>query len=230
MRRSALLLTTLLLGWRPVSAQVSAGELVDAWRSGWQQADTGAPIEADERSVRTVEGPRGTVQVEVDGRVLYPAAGPPVRTTERLRADGRDLGRADARHRRRIGRAFGPAGRGAAAPALRPDQLLAGARASDLAPAWVDETPAWRVTLTGERGESQAWFTRSARAPRLLAVRTERGRGRSRLVREVRYVRVDGLDLPSEVRARATVRQRRRLRDYVVTLTAVTTYAGHRTR
>ena len=209
----------------------NAAEVVAAWQSGWDRAYAGQTLEADERSVRTVEGPRGDLRVEAEGTVAYAADRPPARTAERLRVGGRELRPgAGARYGRRVGRAFGPAGRLAAAPAPLPDRVLAGARASDLTPTALDATPAWRVSLAGDRGQGQAWFTRDARAPRLLALRTEAGVGDGRVVREVRYVRVDGLDLPAGVRAQATVRQRRRLRDYVVTLAVVADYSGHRAR
>ena len=232
MRHASLLLTVLALaGGRAASAQASADEVVAAWRAGWERVYAGGEITADEQSVRTVDGPRGALEVEMDGRVAYRPGRPPARTVERLRVGGREVDpQSGARHQRRLGRAFGRAGRLAAAPPPLPDRLLAGAGASGLTPTSLGEAPAWRVALAADGGEAQAWFTRSASAPRLLAVRMERGHTGGRLVRTVRYVRVAGLDLPSEVRAEVTVRQRRRLRDYVVTLATVGRYSGHRVR
>ena len=229
MRLAVLLL--LALGWRSASAQPRADAVVAAWQDGWEQAYSGGEVQADEQSLWTLDGPRGPVRVQVDGQVTYQVGQMPTRTVTRLRIGDRDLEpEAGRRYERRVGRAFGRGGRTATAPPPLPDRLLTRTQASRLVLAVLDETLAWRVTLASRRGQALAWFTRSERAPRLLATRTEQSRDGRRLVQTVRYVRVEGLDLPSAVEAELTVRQRRRLRDYVVTLSAAGTYSGHRVR
>ena len=217
-----------LLAAAPLAAQPQGQAVVDAWRAGWDRAAQGvAAVRADEQSTRTVEGPRGPVTVEVVAAVRYPRGGGPERSAERVRVDGREVDPGQARRQgRRLGRAFGPDGRAATAPPPLPDRVVVQAAPGGAAETTWDGAPAWRVSLAG--GRAQAWFTRSPAAPRLLAVRAEGRRRGLRAAREVRYARVDGLDLPASAAAEVTARQRRRLRDYVVTLTATAAYSDHR--
>ncbi|MGB3543400.1 MAG: hypothetical protein WBA11_10800, partial [Rubrivirga sp.] len=97
----------------------------------------------------------------------------------------------------------------------------------------VGSVRAWRVDLEVEtrRGtdRAQAWFAQSD--GRLLRLQTDGDRPRGgRIERDARYTRVAGIDLPSSYTAEFTVRQRRRLRQYVVTLTSATTFRGHSVR
>ncbi len=211
------------------SAQPAPGAVLDAWRDGWQRAAAGVrDVEARERTEWTIDGPRGQTVVEGTGTVRL---GDGAREVDRVRVDGREVS-ADRgpRQGRRWQRAFGPAGREVRAPPLLPDAVLRGARALAIEADRVGGVPAWRVALDARPDRAEAWFTRSE-APRLLAVRLEGERSRGgRIVREVRYVRVAGLDLPTESRTEYTARQRRRLREYFVTLTAVGTYTAHTTR
>ncbi|WP_412067154.1 hypothetical protein [Rubrivirga sp. IMCC43871] len=227
----------LLLLAAPVAAQPSAGAIVDAWLADWRRAASGVGrVEADEAAVWTVDGPRGLLEVEADGVLIW-SEGRPEREVDRLIVDGE---RVDARRANAAGdrwhRAFGPASREVLRPPSLPGRLLARGEPAGSAPDVYEGQPAWRVTF-GRGG--QAWFTRSAASPRLLAVRFEgeregrEGRGGRRrgasgqLVREVRYVRVSGLDLPASAETQFTVRQRRRLREYFVTLTASAGYSRH---
>ena len=205
------------------AAQPSPDALVAAWAEGQGAAarDAGAVVLA-ERVEREVEGPRGRMRVGHDGAVRYAPGARPERTVGEVTVNGRTLpaerGRAA---RRRLGRAFGPAGRALAAPPPLPLAVLAGAEPDGPAVAGrVDAGSAWRVRFRGARGglRVEAWFSRSAAPPRLLRTRTESRHRGARVVREVDYARDGGLDVPRDVRTTATVRQRRRLRDYVVTV------------
>lgn len=206
-------------------AQPRAEAVVEAWRAGWARDAAGVEgVALVERARHRVEGPRGGREVEIDAVVDYPTGQRPERRVQRVRVGGQDVDRQRAHDDgHRLRRTFGRAGRYASWPPPLPDRLLARARASDLRPVQYGPTDAWQVTLETERGPSTAWFTRSADRPRLLAVRTERDEGR--VTREIRYARIQGLDLPAESRASVTIRQRRRLREYVVTLDVWATYA-----
>ena len=225
--RTALLLLTLAAS---AQAQPTAPSVVDAWRAGWARAERDVEgVEIRERSAHDFRGPRGGREVEIEATVRYVPGERPQRLVRRVEVGGREVDRRRGPDSgRRFRRAFGRAGRFVTQPPPLPHRLLGAAVASDLEEARFDDADAWRVTLDTERGVSTAWFTRSARDPRLLAVRTERDGGR--VTREVRYVRVEGLDLPASVRASATVRQRRRLRDYVVTLDVASDYSDHAVR
>ena len=219
----------------PLAAQPSADAIVDAWLADLRRASAGdGRIEADEAAVWTVDGPRRLLEVEADGVLIWGDARPE-REVDRLLVDGQ---RVDARRAGaavdRWQRAFGPASREVLRPQSLPGRLLARGEPVESAADVYEGQRAWRVTF-GRGGH--AWFTRSAASPRLLAVRLEgereggrdgRQRGESgRLVREVRYVRVRGMDLPASAETRFTVRQRRRLREYFVTLTATAGYSRH---
>ncbi|WP_412063638.1 hypothetical protein [Rubrivirga sp. IMCC45206] len=226
----------LLLLAAPLAAQPSADAIVEAWLADWRLVARGVDrIEADESAVWTVDGPRGVLEVEADGVLIW-GQGRPERAVDRLVVDGE---RVDARRAGAAGdrwqRAFGPASREVLRPPGLPGRLISRGEPVEAANDTYAGQPAWRVTF-GRGG--QAWFTRSAASPRLLAIRIEgeregrggrRGRGgeSGRLVREVRYVRVRGLDLPASADTQFTIRQRRRLREYFVTLTASAGYSRH---
>ncbi len=185
-----------------------------------------------ETVVREMEGPRRTAEVAGAGRIVYAPGERPRRIPEQATFNGRpiDPGRLSDQGDR-IDRAFGPGGRELAGPPSLPFFLLRDAEALRLRPDRVDGLPAWRVDLRLARGPDRgvAWFTRSAREPRLLRLRIEGARPpNGRIIRDLRFIRVDGLDLPLETQTELTVRQRRRLRNYVVTVTAVGRYADHR--
>ena len=225
-------LALLLLLAAAAHAQPAPDALLDAWRADWRRAASGVEaVTARESSAWTVEGPRGRTRVEARGTLRYDG-GRPERSLDEVRVDGRrvsaDRGRGQGR---RWERAFGPAGREVHAPPALPGVALARADARGIAEDRIGGTPAWRVDLDTPLDEARVWFTRSASSPRLLAARFEGRRPRGgRIVREVRYVRVEGLDVPAEARTTFTARQRRRLREYFVTLTAVGTYTGHELR
>ena len=213
------------------AAQPAPEALLAAWADGQAAADVGTVVLA-ERVDRVIEGPRGGVEVALSGTVRYPRDGRPERDVETVTVDGREAtGERGGAVRRRLGRAFGPAGRDVAAPPPLP--LGALARLAPDGPARADrvgDVEAWRVALRPARGRGrrvEAWFSRTA-DPRLLRTRTEARRRGARLVRETDYARGGGLDLPAEVRATATVRQRRRLRDYVVTVRSRARYRAVR--
>jgi hypothetical protein len=227
-RRSLLLF---LLIAAPVAAQPSAGAVLDAWRAGWDRASARvSSVTARERSEWTVDGPRGRTVVEGEGLVRFDSE-PPERSIDRVRVDGQmvDPERGPGQGRR-WQRAFGPAGREVHTPPGLPDRVLARVRPTSIAPDRVDGVAAWRVAFDSPADRAEAWFTRSA-SPRLIAMRVEGSRPRGgRIVREIRYVRVGGLDVPAQSRTTFSSRQRRRLREYLVTLTAVGTYSDHTIR
>jgi len=227
--RSALVLLAVALA--PLAsaqpATPSGREVVEAWADGWRRAMAGVDrIEAEERAEHTFDGPRRRTTIQIEGRATL-GPGRPGRRPRHTRIDGRALDPEDAP--RAVGRwvqAFGPAGREVGAPPPLPAALLMNARVGDLRAETYDGQAAWRVDLSAREDRIRAWFTRSASDPRLLAVRVEGERPRGgRIVREVRYARVRGLDLPTESRTTFTVRQRRRLRAYVVTLSASGSYS-----
>lgn len=231
-RRSALLALALAPLAVAQPATPSASEVVDAWADGWRRAMAGVDrVEAEERAEHTFDGPRRRTTVEIEGRATL-GPGRPDRQPRRTRLDGRVLDPDEAP--RAVGRwvrAFGPAGREVGAPPPLPFGLLADARVGDLHAETYEGQAVWRVDLSVRDDRVRVWFTRSASDPRLLAVRVEGDRPRGgRLVREVRYARVRGLDLPTESRTTFTVRQRRRLRAYVVTLSASGSYSDFSVR
>ena len=227
------LLAALLVALAPATAQPSTvpsgREVVEAWLADWRRAAEGVDrVEGREETAQTFDGPRRETRIEVEGRVALAPGRRTRRAPDRVRVDGRDLDPAESpRAADRWRRAFGPAGREVAAPPVLPIDLLATAGPGALRPDRWDGQDAWRVELDTRFDRAQAWFTRSP-SPRLLAVRAEGRRPRGgRLSREVVYVRVDGLDVPARTSTAFTVRQRRRLRGYVVTLSAVGTYTDH---
>lgn len=210
-----------------------ASAVVDAWTADWRRASAGIEsIESRERLERQVEGPRGRTAVVVDGRVRYRAGERPDRRPDRVVLDGREVDpRRSSQHSRRMGRAFGRAGQEVARPPLLPGDFIPRSQATAIRADRVGGQDAWRVSLrTDWDGLGlTAWFTRSAQAPRLLRVHAEATSEQDgRFAREVDYARVRGLDLPREVRSSVTVRQQRRLREYVVTFTAVGRYSDYR--
>ena len=123
----------------------------------------------------------------------------------------------------RAGRAPGPR-----SPPL-PNRLLRDARPLGIEADRLDGVAAWRIRLDTRAERADAWFTRSE-SPRLLMTRVEGDGHRGGMMREVQYTRVGGLDLPVASRSTLNVRQRRRLREYFVTLTAVGAYSRHTLR
>ncbi|MGB3544406.1 hypothetical protein, partial [Rubrivirga sp.] len=100
------------------AAQPSGSDLVDRWRSDWDAAVSRASlVSMDESTERLFIGPRRETTIEVDGRIEYDFDGPPERTVRRVRIDGEDVSaERERRHRGRLSRAFGPAGREVSAP------------------------------------------------------------------------------------------------------------------
>lgn len=221
------LVTLLLLLSASAQAQPRAQAVVDAWRTEWERAERSVTgFEMAERSTHTFEGPRGGRQVEIDADLVYRVGERPERRIRRVEVEGEQVDRQRGPDsRRRLHRTFGRDGRLVTQPPPPPHRLMARADARALLAVRFEGADAWQITLETERGESTAWFTRSARSPRLLALRTERDGGR--VAREIRYTRVQGLDLPASVEASVTARQRRRLRDYVVTLRVRSRFSSH---
>lgn len=229
MRLASLLLALAAL---PAAAQPSAEAVVDAWAAGWRSAAEGVGgVEMAEAMERRLDGPRRDVDVVTEGRLIYRAGERPRRERLRARVDGEPVAveRAGG-HDRRLGRAFGRGGRDLAAPPPLPSALFRRADVLDLTPDVLDGRAVWRVGFVLPRGgRGAAWFTRSADAPRLLRTRTEGGRREGhRITRDVAYAPVAGLDLPVASRSDLVVRQRRRLREYRVTMRAEARYADHR--
>ena len=216
----------------PAAAQPDARALLDGWLRDWRRA--AADVDAvvmRERTDWTVDGPRGRTVVEGEATVRYTRGGPPERDVERVRVDGREVAPDRGRRSgRRWQRAFGPAGREVHAPPPLPGPLLAQARPLRVEADRFGGVAAWRVTLDVPTDRTDAWFTRGAQ-PRLLAMRFEGPRPRGgRIAREVRYTRVGGLDVPAASETTFTARQRRRLREYYVTLSAEARYDRHDVR
>ncbi|HEX8386200.1 MAG TPA: hypothetical protein VF576_08455 [Rubricoccaceae bacterium] len=240
--RLALLAVVLVAPALAPAAQPAPDALVDAWRRGWQAASrTVDRVALDEALTRRVEGPRGTATLETRGTVSFDAGAPGGRAVRRLRSatvDGRevDVDRV-AELDRRLVRAFGGGSEESARPPLLPSVALARATAVGVQGDAVDGRPAWRVALRmpdarpGRRGRpsrpdrAEAWFTRSADAPRLLRIRVEGDRPHgAAFARTVEYDRTDGLDLPSAMATTIEVRQRRRLRVYATTVATEARY------
>lgn len=211
------------------SAQPSGADLLADWRTGWDRASAEVDaVEMRETLDRTVDGPRGDIEARTEGRLEYPLDGPPRRDIRRAELDGRRLGAvARQRFENRTRRAFGPAGGLLLRPAPLPGRFLSGARAEGrVTRSTVDGRPAWRVRIRGAGVDADvtAWFTRED-TPHLLRLRVEQSLPeRARAVFEADYREVDGLDVPTTLRTTVTLRQRRRLRDYVVSLRARGTY------
>jgi hypothetical protein len=226
--RLALVLLALVAA--PVVAQPSAASVVEAWRADWRRAVQGVDgVDAREEAEWAIDGPRGRTVVEADGRVRY-SGGRPERDLDRVRVNGRtvpaDRGRGQGQ---RWQRAFGAAGREVHAPPLLPVALLRSAEPDGIEADREGGVAAWRIRFDAPLGRAEAWFSRSD--ARLLRVRVEgQSRRGGRYARDVRYARVRGLDLPVRAETTYTVRQRRRLRNYLVTLRADATYTGHTLR
>lgn len=228
-RPAPLVLGFLCLLGSSAASQPAPQALLSAWAEDQQDAFRGVEsVTLAEQVAHAVEGPRGATEVVFRGTIRYARGAQPERDVESVAVDGRTEDRErGGRARRRLGRAFGPAGRELAAPPPLPLPALASAEAAGTATAdRVDGEDAWRLALGGRRGRrAEVWFSRSRTAPpRLLRTRTETRHRGARVVRETDYARSGSLDLPREVRTEATVRQRRRLRDYVVTVRSVGRY------
>lgn len=214
----------------PASAQrPDAQALLDGWAADWRRAARDvAAVEAEESLVRSFDGPRGRLIIETEGAVRYDRVGDWSRDVARLWVNGRERDpdrRALGRFRR-----FGPPGREVAAPPPLPGLAFADAEAVGIEADRLGGRAAWRLSLRfGDRPDrAAAWFTRAAE-PELIRVRFEGPRPRGgRYERTVEYARVGGLDLAVASETRVTLRQRRRLRDYVVTLASEGRYAGLR--
>ncbi|MEL6615631.1 MAG: hypothetical protein AAFQ43_07830 [Bacteroidota bacterium] len=218
----------------PAEAQNRSGASVLAdWLADWRRAASGVTaVRVEETLDRTVDGPRGDIEMRTQGRVTYSPGGRADREVRRAELDGRLAGPpARRRFESRTDRAFG-----AAADLLRRPPPLAGpfvasATAQGRARAVrLDGRPAWRVTARTPRLDSPVslWFSRDG-SPRLLRVRVEQSlTRRGRAVFEADYRRVNGLDLAESLRTTVTLRQRRRLREYEVSLRARGTYRAPR--
>lgn len=246
MRRLAPLL--LLVVAVAAHAQPSAEAVVAAWQAGQVRAARAVDrVEADETLTRRLDGPRGTVRLQT--RSTLGLGRGSQRTVLWARVDGEAVApeRVEAlegRLRRAFGPGFEDASRG---PRLLPP--LARATADGLTPDDLDGRPAWRVSLTLPQGHAphrhrggpprepppdaprpapdhaEAWFTRSADAPRLLRVDTAGPRpGGGVFRRTVDYVALGALDVPVSATADLRVTQRRRLRDYTTAIAVSARY------
>lgn len=228
MRRLAFFLLILAAA---VDAQPTGPELLASWREDWNRAAEGVEaVRVRETLDRTVDGPRGEIEVRTEGTLRYPISGPPSRDVDRAELDGRRVGPAARRRfEDRTERAFGPAGGLLLRPAPLPGPLLAQALADErVRRDDIDGRPAWRTSLDLREGGATAlaWFSRED-APRLLRLRIQQDLPRrGRVVFEADYQRERGLDVPDALRTTVTVQQRRRLREYQVSLRARGTYRG----
>ncbi|MEM0963017.1 MAG: hypothetical protein AAGK21_10850 [Bacteroidota bacterium] len=223
------LLLLLLLLASAAAAQPNGDDLLNAWRASWRSAsaDVNAITVGEAMDVR-FEGPRGDSRIEANSTVRYDLGSAPRREVRDARVNGVQARQERGpRFERRLVRALGPPGREVMSPPALPNQLLRSARARRVAADRVDGVSAWRVTLDNPGpvfAEATVWLTRST-TPRLLRARGEGTRPRGgRFTRDVRYVRLSGLDLPLRVESTFVTRQRRRLRSYVVSLRAETSY------
>ena len=210
------------------SAQPSAEAVVEAWADGWDRAwGRTSSVVLTERAEQSVDGPRRDLRIETEGTLTLSPGRRPERRINETRVNGR---RAETergpRGRDRLRRAFGPPGREVLAPARLPVDWLPGAEPVRLVEDRLDGRAAWRVDMRSPAFDDlSVWFSRSESDPELLGVRGEGARpGGGRVVRDIRYARADGLDLPRLSETTFTGRQRRRLRDYVVTLRAESRY------
>ena len=222
-------LAFLLLLASTASAQPSGGDLLADWRRGW--ASAARDVEAvvmQETLDRTVDGPRSDIEMRTEATLTYARRGQPQREVERTELNGRRAGRvARRRFESRADRAFGAGAALLRRPPPLPATFLADADAlTDASRDRVDGRPAWRIRarVPSVRTDLTLWFSRDDR-PELLRIRTEPDLPRdARAVLEADYRRVDGLDVPATLRTTITLRQRRRLREYVVSLRARGTY------
>lgn len=223
-----------------VAAQAQDGSAVlDAWRRSARAATAGVTaVTLDEDVVQVIEGPRDPMRLETRGSVRLAPDARPDRTVLEARVNGRPVEPARLPFlARRLGRAFGPAGGEAARPAPLPDVLLRDAQATGLSAETLGGQTVWRVAFTragrgadrddGRRSQGQAWFSRGATL-RLLRLELG-GEGPNGTVRRtIDYNLVAGLDVPTAMRTEVSVRQRRRIRTFLITLTAEATYRGAR--
>lgn len=213
------------------AAQTSGDDLLSRWWEAW--ADAARDVEAvvvRETLDRTVDGPRGEIEMRTESTLTYSRDGATDRDVDRALLDGRPVGPlARRRFETRTDRAFGSGADALLRPALLPGILLADASATGAAsPARLDGRPALRVPIRLPAGRGLAWFSRDE-SPRLLRLRLMAALpGRARVVTEADYRTAGGLDVPTDLRTTVTLRQRRRLRDYVVTLHARGTYRAPR--
>lgn len=232
--RAAPLFALLLLA--TVSAQAQDGRRVlEAWQRDARTAFADvAAVTLNEQVVQIIEGPREPLRLETRGLLRLAPDARPDREVAEAQMGGRPVDPARVSFlARRLGRAFGPAGAEAARPAPLPGLLLRSVQPTDVDADRIDGQPAWRVTFVrsdgrATEGRGQAWFSRDASAPRLLRLELGADRVDGSVRRTIEYERVAGLDLPRTMRTVVTVRQRRRIRTYLVTLTADVSYRNAR--
>lgn len=236
--RVLILSTVLLASALPLAApaeaqQRSGASVLTDWQSDWRRAASGVlAVQVEETLDRTVDGPRGDIDMRTQGRLRYGASGGVDRDVARAELDGRRAGPvAQRRFENRTDRAFGAASDLLRRPPPLAGPFLASATATGRArPVRLDGRDAWRVSVRTPRldGPVSLWFTRGD-SPRLLRIRAEQSLARrGRAVFEADYRRVRGLDLAESLRTTVTIRQRRRLRDYEVSLRARGTYRAPR--
>ncbi|MEO0558700.1 MAG: hypothetical protein AAF170_11025 [Bacteroidota bacterium] len=228
-----LLFLLLVLVAIPASAQPSADALVQTWIRTWDDAAQGLEsVSYDETLTRTIEGPRGTLNIETQGTLdLFLDQRPRRAVSDAWVNDDRvDLERRSEMERR-LRRALGRASRDLTRPAPLPIHLLASAEpVGEVRAVRLGATPAWEVSLLRppRRGPAErltAWFSPSRTSPRLLQIQRDRRlRHRDTLTRVTTYTRIDGLDIPTSHTVDAQIEQRRRLRTYAMVLHAETTY------
>ena len=228
MLRRLALLTALLAP--TASAQPSGADLLAAWQAGWDEAVEGVEaVRLAETLRRTVDGPRGTLDIETDGELLLAPFRRPRRTVDRATVNGEDLDldRLKGMERRLRG-ALGRAAFDLRRPAALPSWDFA--HAAPDGPVGSDRLGsalAWRLPLrgAGRPGRLTAWFSRSRSAPRLLRLdRAQPIPGGGTLYRSTTYALTVGLDVPTSHSVRAQIEQRRRLRTYTLTLRADAQY------
>ena len=228
-----LLVLLLALGAAPVVAQPSADALLNAWLDNWDAASERLDsVGMTETHVRTVEGPRGTLEIETVGTIrLFPGQRPQ-RSVVRVSINGEpfELAKRDDMEER-LRHALGQTSMDLRRPAPLPIRVLASAEPEgSVQSTRLGSTSAWQISLLrpSRRGPPEhltAWFTRSRTAPRLLRLQRDRRlRHQDTLTRVTTYTRVDGLDLPVSHTVDAEIEQRRRLRTYTLVIHSTATY------
>jgi hypothetical protein len=217
------------------------------WAAAQREARRAAgDVRFVERAERAFEGPAVARRIETETAVTLGRGGPRRRVL-RASVDGQAVapGRLEPLERR-LEQGVGPAARWGQRPplaalleALEPE---GGARATTLdgRPAWLvaarsrGEPPPDRPRRRRGRpapaadGRATLWFSRADGPPRLLRARFERplpDGGSATL--DAAFAPVGALDLPTQHRAEAVVRQRRRLRLFTVLLYADVAYTDY---
>lgn len=230
---SRLVLLFLVLAAAPVVAQPSADALLRTWTENWEDAAQGLEsVSFDETLLRTIEGPRGTLDIETRGTLRLFQSQRPRRTVMDawVNEDPVELDKRSGMERR-LRLSLGRPARYLTRPAPLPIVLLDSAEPIGEIEVVLDGSErAWMLPLLrpSRRGPPErltAWFSTSRTEPRLLRLQRDRRlRHRDTLTRIATYARIDGLDVPVSQTVDAQIEQRRRLRTYTLVIRSEATY------